>query len=97
MSENFYTNIIQNYNTLLVRAVEDGKRVSYQIKYKPTFYFPKEKKKSKLKTVTGSPVESIELDSISDAREFLAQYKEQPRVIYLYLIHNSEPTRQAEM
>ena len=81
MSENFYTNIIQKGNTLLVRAIEDGKRVSHKVNYKPTFYFPT-KKKSKFKTLKGTPVKSIELDSISEAREFLAQYKEQPGVIY---------------
>ena len=81
MSENFYTNIIQKGNTLLVRAIEDGKRVSHKVNYKPTFYFPT-KKKSKFKTMTGTPVKSIQLGSISEAREFLAQYKEQPGVIY---------------
>ena len=55
MSENFYTNIIQKGNTLLVRAIEDGKRVRHEVKYKPTFYFPT-KKKSKFKTLKGTPV-----------------------------------------
>ena len=82
MSENFYTNIIQIGNTLLVRAIENGKRVQHKVKFKPTFYFPTKKKKSKFKTMTGTPVESIELGSITDARDFLAQYKEQPGVIY---------------
>ena len=82
MSENFYTNIIQKGNTLLVRAIENGKRVSHKVNYKPTFYFPKKKKKVKFKTMTGIPVESIQLGSISEARDFLAQYKEQPGVIY---------------
>ena len=81
MSESFYTNIIQKGNTLLVRAIENGKRVQLKINYKPTFYFPS-KKKSKFKTMTGRPVEPIQLGSISEAREFLAQHKEQPGIIY---------------
>ena len=81
MSENFYTNIIQKGNTLLVRAIEDGKRVRHEVQYKPTFYFPT-KKKSKFKTLKGTPVESMELGSISEAREFLTQYKDQPGLIY---------------
>jgi len=81
MSENFYTNIIQKGNTLLVRAIEDGKRVRHEVKYKPTFYFPT-KKKTKFKTLKGTPVESMELGSITEAREFLAQYKDQPGLVY---------------
>ena len=56
MSDNFYTNVIQKQNTLLIRAIENGKRVQHKIRHKPTFYFPT-KKKSKLKTLKGKPVE----------------------------------------
>ncbi len=81
MSDNFYTNVIQKQNTLLIRAIENGKRVQHKIRHKPTFYFPT-KKKSKLKTLKGKPVESIQLSSIGDAREFLGQYKDQPDLVH---------------
>ena len=82
MSENFYTNIIQKGNSLLIRKIADGKRVYEKVNHKPTFYFPSKNKKSKLKTLSGVPVEAIELPSISDAREFLGHYKEQPGLVY---------------
>jgi DNA polymerase elongation subunit (family B) len=77
----FYTSVIQKSNDLLVRAVENGKRVQYKVRYKPTFYCPT-KKKSNLTTLKGTPVESIQLGSIFDARDFLGQYKEQPGLVY---------------
>jgi len=82
MSENFYTNIIQKGNSLLIRKISDGKRVYEKVNHKPTFYFPSKKKKSKLKTLSGVPVEAIELPSISDAREFLGHYRDQPGLVY---------------
>ena len=82
MSENFYTNIIQKGNSPLIRKISDGKRVYEKVNHKPTFYFPSKKKKSKLKTLSGVPVEAIELPSISDAREFLGHYRDQPGLVY---------------
>ena len=34
----FYTNVIQRGNSLLVRGVEDGQRVSKRVNYRPTLY-----------------------------------------------------------
>tara|TARA_Y100000034_G_scaffold46370_1_gene57084 strand:+ start:249 stop:2741 length:2493 start_codon:yes stop_codon:yes gene_type:complete len=81
MSDNFYLNVIQKGNDLLIRAIENGKRVQYKVRPKPTFYSRTEKK-SKFKTLQGHNVKPIELDTIYEAREFLDQYKEQPGVIY---------------
>ena len=81
MADNFYTNVIQKQNTLLIRAIENGKRVQHKVRHKPTFYFPT-KKKTKLKTLKGKPVESIQLSSIGDAREFLGQYRDQPDLVH---------------
>ena len=81
MSDNFYTSIIQRGNQLLIRAIENGKRVQHKVVHKPTFFYPT-KKKSKYSTLDGRKVEPIQLDSISDAREFLNRYKDQPGLIY---------------
>ena len=81
MSDNFYLNVIQKGNDLLIRAVENGKRVQYKVKPKPTFY-SRTQTKSKFKTLEGYNVKPIELDNIFEAREFLAQYKEQPGIVY---------------
>ena len=81
MSDNYYLNVIQKGNDLLIRAVENGKRVQYKVKPKPTFY-SRTQTKSKFKTLEGYNVKPIELDNIFEAREFLAQYKEQPGIVY---------------
>ena len=37
---NFYTNISQWGNTLLIREVVNGQRLTRRVKYKPTLYVP---------------------------------------------------------
>ena len=41
---NFYTNVIQWGNNLLVRAVINDKREDFRVRYSPTLYAPVEKK-----------------------------------------------------
>lgn len=70
----FYTNVQLYGKTILYRGVDNGKRISRRIEYKPTFYVPS-KKPSTFKTLYGENVEPIEPGNISDCREFLEKYK----------------------
>ena len=81
MSDTFYTSVIQKGNTLLIRAIEDGKRVQRRVNYKPTLYTPT-KNKTKFKTLSGHNLKPIELDGMREAREFLKNYEEQPGTIF---------------
>ena len=81
MADNFYTSVIQRGNYLLVREIKDGKRVSQKIRWRPTFYGPTNKK-SNLKTLQGHTVGPVTLESITEGRNFLERYKDQPDLIY---------------
>ena len=77
----FYTSVIQRGDVLMIRAIENHKRVQFKVKHRPTFFHPT-KKKTKFKTLAGHSVEPIQLDSIRDSREFADRYKDQPGLIY---------------
>ena len=82
MADNFYTSVIQRGNYLLVREIKDGKRVSQKIRWRPTFYGPTNKK-SKLRTLQGQTVGPVVLESITEGRNFLERYKDQPDLIWI--------------
>jgi DNA polymerase elongation subunit (family B) len=71
---NFYTNVKQYGKYILYRGVENGKKISRRVEYRPTF-FVSSNKKSKYKTLAGHYVEPIEPGNINDAREFLQRYE----------------------
>ena len=81
MSDNFYTNVIQKGDTLLIRAIEDGKRVQRTVRYRPTRYTPS-REKTKFKTLEGKSLKPIQLSGMKEAREFLKNYEEQPGTIF---------------
>ena len=81
MTDNFYTNVIQKGNMLLVRAVENGKRVQRKIKYKPVL-FTRTPEKTAYKTLEGHGLKPIQLPGMKEAREFLKNYEDQPNTIY---------------
>ena len=83
MADNFYTSVIQRGNYLLVREIKDGKRISHKIRWRPTFYGLTEKK-SKLKTLRGQSVSPVTLESITEGRNFLERYKDQPDLIHVF-------------
>ena len=82
MSENFYTSVIQKGNTLLVRAIEDGKRVQRTVKYKPTLY-SRSKEETEYKTLEGHSLKPIQLAGMREARDFLKNYEDQPGNIFV--------------
>ena len=77
----FYTHIAQWGNQLLVRAVENGVRSNYKVKYEPTLYVPV-KKETGWKTLDGKNVSPMKFLNIKEAKEFVEQYESQPHLVY---------------
>jgi len=70
---NFYTHIAQWGNQLLVRAVKNGVRSNYKVKYEPTLFVPV-KKETGWKTLDGNNVNPMKFLSIKEAKEFVSCY-----------------------
>jgi len=79
---NFYTNVLQWGNQLFVRAVINGERQNFKIKYRPTLYSPVPGKKTGYKTLDGVSVLPTEFDSIKEAKEWVDSHKSQPELVY---------------
>ena len=77
----FYINVIQHGNQLLVREVVKGKRVSRKVKWQPTLYVPSPIG-SIWKTLDGQPLDSIKFKSIKDARNFVQMHQNTPDAVY---------------
>ena len=58
---------------MLVRGYENGRKFINRENFQPTLYVPT-KKKTKYKTLSGNPVESINPGSIRETREFIKKY-----------------------
>ena len=75
-----YTNVTNLGNHILVRGVENGRRVNQRNPYKPTLYVKENRNKkvstSKWKSLDGQTLEPIQFDSIYDCRDFLKKYRE---------------------
>ena len=88
----FYTSVEQAGNRLLVRGYNNGERYSVRVPFNPTLFLPS-KNYSKWKTLEGNCVEPHKFGSISEARDFVKQYKEVPdfdiygntRFLYQYI------------
>ena len=78
---NFYTNIVQWGNFLLLREIRDGERVNRRVKYSPTLYAPVAKP-TEWKTLDGKYVTPIKHDTIKEAKSWVEQYKNQSHLIY---------------
>ncbi len=78
---NFYTNISQWGNTLLLREVVNGERLTRRVKYKPTLYAPVEKP-TEWKTLDGGYVTPVNFDNMKEAREWVDNYKNQPEMVF---------------
>ena len=77
----FYTNVIQHGNQLLVREYDKGKRVNRRVSYNPTL-FVSTPRKSKWKTLDGRNIDSVPFKSIRDAKEFINMHQDTPDVLY---------------
>ena len=78
---NFYTHVAQWGNQLLVRAVKDGVRTNFKVKYEPTLYVPV-KKETGWKTLDDKNVNPMKFLSIKEAKAFIEQYQSQPHLVY---------------
>lgn len=70
----FYTNCQIIFDNILYRGVENGERVTKEIKYSPTLFLPSNKE-SKYKTIFGQNVEPIHFDTPKEARDFVKKYQ----------------------
>ena len=77
----FYTHVAQWGNQLLVRAVENGVRSNFKVKYEPTLYVPVQKETG-WTTLDGKNVNPMKFLSIKEAKEFIEQYESQPHLVY---------------
>ena len=71
----FYTSVEQAGNRLLVRGYENGNRYSVRVPFNPTLFLPS-KNYSEWKTLEGDCVEPHKFGSITEARDFVRQYRE---------------------
>ena len=79
---NFYTNVLQWGNQLFVRAVVNGERQNFKIKYRPTLYSPVPGRETGYKTLDGVSVRPTEFDSIKEAKDWVSSHKNQPELVY---------------
>lgn len=74
----FYTNVFVRGDNVYLRGYSsDNRRVAEKIAYRPYLFIPQRRETSThFHTLDGKPVEKMEFDSISSAREFLKRYDE---------------------
>ena len=70
----FYTNVLQYGNSLLVRYVEDGKRLTKRVKYQPTLFdLVNTRERTGYSTLDGRAVLPHKFDSIREAKDWIAE------------------------
>ena len=91
---NFYTNVLQWGNNLLVRAVINNKRENFRVRYSPTLYAPVEKK-TPYKNLDGGYVTDLTFPTMKEAKDWVENHKSQPELIcgntqypYAYIADN---------
>ena len=77
----FYINVVQHGNQLLVREFDNGKRVNRRVSFEPTLYV-ESRKNSKWKTLDGHNAEPIRFKSIRDAKDFLKMHQNTPELVH---------------
>ena len=71
----FYTHVLLNRGSILRRGYKDGKRVQTKEYLKPYLFIETNDKNSKYKTIKNKPVEKIDFESTTAAREFIKNYE----------------------
>lgn len=71
----FYTSINQFGNNILVRGINNNKKVQEKVQYKPTLFFKSQKSSTKYKSLFGENLESIGFENINDAKDYVSRYK----------------------
>ena len=77
----FYTNVIVFGNSVLVRGIKNGERVTSRLKYKPTLFVPV-RKQTQYRSLDGKFLTPMVQETIKDAKEFVDQYSNQPGMLY---------------
>ena len=77
----FYTNVTNFGNTVLVRGIKNGERVTARHKFQPTLFVPV-KKPTEYKTLDNRYLTPVTHETIKDAKEFLESYQDQPGMVY---------------
>ena len=77
----YYTNVISYGNSILVRGVRNGERITARNKYQPTLFVPV-KKKTQYKALDGKYLTPVKQQSIKHSKEFISQYENQQNLIY---------------
>jgi DNA polymerase elongation subunit (family B) len=73
----FYTNVTLIRNDIYLRGYENGQRVQQVIPYKPyLFVHSRGSTATQYRNLKGKPVDRIDFDSISEARDFVKRYGE---------------------
>ena len=78
---NFYTNVIQWGNNLLVREIKNGQRTNSKVRYSPTLYAPV-KKQTPYKNLNGGYVTDLTFSNMKEAREWVESMKNQLDLVY---------------
>lgn len=68
----FYINVFQHRDKILVNGYKDGKRQYKSINFKPSLYF-ETNKNTNIKTLDNKKLEKVEFDSINEYYNFLRQ------------------------
>lgn len=76
-TDTFYSNVRTWGNEILFIGYENGQRVQKKIPYKPTLYVPSPdlSKNTEFKSYNLEPLEPMEFDSITDAKNFIKSYQ----------------------
>ncbi len=75
MSSDFYTSVHFHRGKILLRGSRNGERIQTKLPCKPYLFVPTSNQ-TKYTNVFGAPVERIDFENSTDAREFLNRYKD---------------------
>ena len=80
---NFYTNVLQYGNSILVREVRNGERTTRRVKYEPTLFdLFHGREETGYKTLDGKSVMPHPFESIKDAKQWVSDRENQKEIIY---------------
>lgn len=74
MAVSFYTDIKQYGNRMMVRAIENGKRVKYELDYSPYLFVKSRTGKGEYRSIHGDAADKMSFGSIKEAKEFSQKY-----------------------
>ena len=73
----FYTSVHRYGNKMLFRGYDSkGNRIHKRVPFKPTFYLPSKKPGTDWNALDGTPVEPMQLESMSEAQDFVKRYED---------------------